>query len=232
MTDPGPLSPLSPRASRAPREYARRSQSDRLLAAEGARVALAADADIRAAMEPDGCDAAGIAEGQAIYEAVRAAGKTQTSSRTGRLDQTATQDSAAAEALYRPLAARAHVLFKERRDDLVALGLTGEHGHSIAERVDRMRDFAQTAREPERIEAFEKVRITAKAFADLDAALDDAATHATAQDRRAGTSQDASATKTQAFAALEYWMSTMHGHARISLADCPQLLEPLGIRPR
>lgn len=185
-------------------------------------------------MEPDGYDSKGIAEGQALYAAVSATGKTQTSTTSGRLNQTAAQDKAvaAAETLYRPLAARAHVLFKERPDDLTALGLTGEHGNSLPERIDRMRKFAQTAREPGRIEAFEKVRIKAEAFADLDAALDAASTSATDQDRRSGTAQDATGTKKAAFAALDKWMGTMHGHARISLADRPQLLEPLGLAPR
>ena len=228
MPDPDPL---SPRAPRGPRAYARRSQSDRLKAVESALHALATDADIQAAMTPPGYGAAGIADGQALYDAVRTAGKKQGASRSARLGLTATQDAAAdaAEALYRPLAERAHVLFKKRPDDLTALGLTGEHGNSLAERLDRMRDFARTAREPGRIEAFNTVGVDAKAFDALDDALDAAGTQATTQDLGAGVSQDTSGTKKAAFALLDDWMATMHGHARIDLASRPDLMEPLGL---
>lgn len=219
---------------RRPRDYARRSQSDRLKAVESALSALAGDADTSAAMTPRGYGTAGIAEGQALYEAVRATGKTQTTARSRRLNQTAAQTASveAAATLYRPLADTAEVLFKSRPDDLTALGLTGEHGNSLAERLDRMRDFSQTAREAGRIEAFTGVDVPVKDFEALDAAIAAASGSATAQDNRSGTAQDTSAAKKKAFTDLDGWMGTMHGHARIVLADRPQLMEPLGIVPR
>ena len=220
--------------SRPSRPYARRSQSDRLKNVESALSALASDPDTSAAMTPRGYDAAGVADGQGLYEAVRATGKTQVSARSRRLNQTAAQTTAveAAARLYRPLAATAEVLFKSRPDELAALGLTGEHGGSLAERLDRMRDFSRTAREASRVEAFTKINVPVKDFEALDAAIATASESATAQDGRAGTAQDTSAAKKKAFADRDGWMGTMHGHARVVLADRPQLLEPLGIAPR
>ncbi len=231
MPDPDPL---SDRASRAPRDYARRSQSDRLQDAQTALTALATDADIAAAMGPRGYGAAGIAEGQALHAAVRKAGTQQATARARRLDQTATQDAAvdAAEALYRPLAETATVIFKKRRDDLVALGLTGEHGGSLPERLDRMRNFTLVAREKGRVEAFAKIDGLVEQFDALDAAVEAAAVQAGQQDDDSSTAQDASEGKKGGFEGLDEWMETMHGHARIVLANRPQLLEKLGIRPR
>jgi hypothetical protein len=219
---------------RRPRSYITRSQSDRLKDVESALNALATDPDIGAAMTPAGYGATGIAEGRALYDTVRAAGKTQGTARNRRLNLTASQDGAvgAAETLYGPLAERARVIFKKRPDDLTALGLTGEHGGSLAERLDRMRDFARTAREPGRNEAFTKVGVDSKAFDALDAALAAASTQVTTQDLGAGVAQDTSGSKRAAFTLLDDWMTTMHGHARIDLATRPDLQEPLGVHPR
>ena len=215
-------------------DYASQSQSDRLQIAQTALTALADDPDIAAAMGPRGYTADGIAEGQALHDAVRETGTAQRAARNRRLNQTATQDAAveAADARYRPLADTAAVLFKNRRDDLVALGLTGEHGNSLPERLDRMRDFSRTAREAGRIEAFARIDGLVAEFDALDAAVEAAAAHAGAQDAESSTAQDTSEAKQDDFTDLDEWMETMHGHARIVLKSRPQLLEKLGVRPR
>ncbi|HEX9950804.1 MAG TPA: hypothetical protein VGB53_03480 [Rubricoccaceae bacterium] len=95
-----------------------------------------------------------------------------------------------------------------------------------------MRSFAEQAGAPDLIEGFTRIGIAKTAFTDLHAALDAATDETEDQDTESAVSQDASAGRRTAFDALDAWMKTMQGHARIALADRPQLLEALGIRPR
>lgn len=215
-------------------DYGSLARADKLILVDGALKALAENPDIRAAMEPRGYDARGRAEGQALADAVRDSTRDQGGTRTTRLRQTATQDRGveAAETLYRPLAATAHVVFEGQPEVLTALGLSGEHSNARAARLARMRAFATEAAAPAQIEAFTRVGIPKEAFADLLAAVEAATDDVEDQDADAAVSQDATAERVGDFDALDAWVKTMHGHARIVLAGRPQLLEALGIRPR
>ena len=176
-----------------------------------------------------------VAEGEALLAAARLTVEVQTGETGGRLSATRAQRNrlGGVQDLYRPLAATANVVFADDREVRTALGLTGAHGKSYGERLDRMRGFAVEMSKPERLGRMtDDAGTTAKEIADLVAELDAAEQTMTAQDRLASRTQHASAGRAAAFRTLRKWMLTMHGHARVVLKGKPQLLEMLGIPRR
>lgn len=175
-------------------------------------------------------------EGHALLQAARAFTDDQTEDTGNRLSATRSQNDrlADARALWAPLAATARVLFRDDPDVLAALRLKGRHSNAYAARIDRYRAFAVEARKPERLARFtdETDDIDATDFDALDAALDTAEAGMTAQDLTESRSEDTSEARRKAFKALEKWMLTMQGHARVVLRGRPQLLEMLGVSPR
>lgn len=217
-----------------PRSYINRRRADRLLAADGALKALDTHPVVVARMGPRGYKPPKVAEGRALYDAALATRGAQAGSKGVRLTATAAQTAAlaAAEALYRPLAASAHAVFADRRDVLAALGLTGRHSGSYGSRLDRMRLFVQEARIPERLAEFTAVGDGPEKFDKLAAKLAEAAAGVHAQDDAQAGSEVATPKAAGAMSALDRWMITMHRHARVAFADEPQYLELLGILPK
>lgn len=220
------------------RTYTRLPDADKLQTASTALVALETEAEIIAAMSPRKYAPGGpkLAEGRALLAAARALTDDQTEDVGDRLSATRAQDDLLedAHAVYAPLAATARVVFEDDPDALAALGLTGQHSNAYAARLARYRGFAVEARKPERLARLseETDDIRAASFDELEAEIEAASRAMTAQDHTEARSEDATAVRRAALNALQRWMLTMHGHARVVLRRRPPLLEMLGVPPR
>ncbi len=216
------------------RTFTSRSRADRLRLTADALRALETHPEIGPALRPAGYGPDGIAEGRALFDAATASTTGQGRTRAARLTLTAEQTTAltAAVALYRPLAARARVIFKGRPDVLAGLGLTGRRSTGLAARLEHMRHFSAEAQRPDLAADFAARNAPAARFDALDRALDALAQTAENQDIGTADAQHTTDTRKAAFRHLDTWMTTLHGHARIELADRPQLLEALGLSIR
>lgn len=217
------------------RHYANLSDADKLLKAEGALVALETEPEIVAAMtKPKYTPDQKLAVGRRLLEAARHTMGTQATRIGERVVQTAEQkdDLAEAQAQYSALAGTARAVFRKRKEVLTALGLTGEHGKSYGERIDRMRRFSREARHADRLPELEDVGLEVSELDALDAAVDEAEREIGAQDRLDARAQQLTEGREGALASLVDWMLEMHGHARVRLRGQAQLLEMLGIPRR
>lgn len=223
---------------RPARDYSSLPYADQIQKATTALAALESEPEIVAAMAARKYVAGEkkMTEGHALLQAARAYTDDQTEDEGDRLSATRAQNDrlADARAIWAPLAATARVLFRDDPDVLAALRLKGRHSNAYAARIERYRAFAVEARKPERLDRFteETDDIDATDFDELEAALVTAEAGMTAQDRTEARSEDASEARRKAFKALEKWMLTMQGHARVVLRKRPQLLEMLGVSPR
>lgn len=220
------------------RSFTQLPDADQIQKASTALAALENEPEIVAAMtlrryEKDGRK---MVEGHALLQAVRDLTDDRTEDVGDRLSATRAQNDrlAGAHAVYAPLAATARVVFRDDPDVLVALGLTGQHSNAYAARIERYRAFVVEARKPERLARIteETNDIDGADFDELEAEIEAASRGMTTQDRTESRSEDASEGRRAAFKALETWMLTMQGHARVVLRGRPQLLEMLGVSPR
>lgn len=220
------------------RHYTRLRDSDQVQKAITALAALEHEPESVAAMAPRKYVAGEkkMNDGHALLQAVRDLTDHQTEETGDRLTATRTQTDrlAGARSLWAPLAATARVLFRDDPDVLAAMRLKGRHANSYAARMDRYRAFVVEARKPARLARFtdETDDIDGQDFDELEAAIDAAERKMAGQDRSASRAQGASESRRAAFKALEKWMLTMQGHARVVLRGRPQLLEMLGVSPR
>ncbi|HEX8385098.1 MAG TPA: hypothetical protein VF576_02885 [Rubricoccaceae bacterium] len=218
------------------RNYAQLRDAQKIQKAQTAFDALENEPEVVEAMAPRKYTKdKKVAEGRALLQAVQDAVGGQTEETGDRLSATAGQRDllGAAHDLYAALAGTARAVYREEREDRVALGLTGTHDMSYAGRIQRMRDFITEARKPERLARFEdESELGAAALDELEGALDTAEKGMSSQDRTASRSQHATGSREAAFAALTKWMLKMQGHARVVLRGKPQLLEMLGIPRR
>ena len=217
------------------RYFSNLSAPDKLAVAQTALTALADEPEIAEAMAPRGYTKGGhLLVGRALLVAARASVGAQTGEVGSRLGATQDQDAAlsAADALYGFLAESARVAYAADRASLVALGLTGEHGQSYAERTARMRAFVVEAQKDEREAVLAPAEVTDEALDALAISLDAAEEGLTAQNRQEGRSERSAEVREAAFGALVAWMVTMHGHARIKLRGQRALQQMLGIPRR
>ena len=217
------------------RHFGSLSDADKLLTAEGALVALETEPEIieamtRAKYTPDGK----LADGRARLVAARAAMGVQSGRVGERLEQTAEQADALerVQELYSLLAGMARAVFRKRPEVLTALGLTGEHGNSYGERIERMRLFSREARHEDRLPELVAEGLNVRELDELDEAVDATEREIVAQDRLEAHAEHSTEGRERAFAALVDWMLDMHWHARVRLRGKPQLLEMLGIPRR
>jgi hypothetical protein len=218
------------------RNYAQLPDAEKIQKAQTALEALENEPEVAEAMEPRKyTEAQKVGEGRALLEAALGSVGGQTEEAGDRLSATADQRDllADAHALYAPLAGTARAVFRDERDVLTALGLTGKHDKSYAGRIGRMRGFITEARKADRLARFaDESEVDAGELDELEAALASAEKGMTTQDRKASRSQHATGSREAAFAALTKWMLKMQGHARVVLRGKPQLLEMLGIPRR
>ena len=216
------------------RSYLNRSRADRLRLAADALRALETHPEIGPALAPAGYDRPAIAEGRALLDAATAATRGQGRTRAVRITLTAGQAAArtAADALYKPLAARARVVFRDRPDVLASLGLDRRTPTALGARLQHQRHFSAEARRDDIAAALAARNAPAARFDALDSALDTLAAQAEQQDIGTADAQHGTHRGKAAFAALDKWVTTLHGHARIELEDRPQLLEALGLTVR
>lgn len=218
-----------------PRYFSNLSDADTLVAAQTALAGLADEPEIAEAMSARGYTTGGrLPVGHALPAAAQTAVGAQTEHAGDRLAQTDEQADALATAqgLYAYLAESARVAYAGDRASLVALGLTGEHGKSYAERLARMRAFVVEARKDERDAALAEVEVTDDALDALAVAVEAAALDLSVQDTSQARSENATAVKAAAFAGLAEWMVAMHTSARIKLKGKRQLQQMLGIPRR
>lgn len=210
--------------------------SDKLVRAAGALDALVSDPTIAAAMGPRHyTEAEKVGEGRALLDALRAEMADQDAAAGDRLSATAAQRDALRDAqdLYKPLAETARVVFADDPEVLTALGLRGTFKQSYAARLERMRLFAGEARKTSRMDRLAAdTEITPADLDALEAAADAAEARMTGQDAHAALSGQASDERGAAEKALDRWMLTMQGHARVVLRGTPALLERLGVPRR
>jgi hypothetical protein len=213
------------------RNYAQLPDAEKIQKAQTALDALENEPEVDEAMEPRKyTKGEKVAEGRALLQAALDAVGGQTEEAGDRLSATADQRDLLAHALYAPLAGTARAVFRDEREVLTALGLTGKHSKTYAGRIERMRGFIAEARKADRLARFaDESEVGAGELDDLEAALTAAERGMTAQDRTASRSQHATGSRAAAFAALTKWMLKMQGHARVVLRGKPQLLETLGI---
>ena len=217
------------------RHFANLSDADKLLTAEGALVALESEPEIMEAMtKPKYTPDQKLAVGRGLLQSAHEAMGAQSGRVGERLEQTAEQRDAlaAAQGIFSLLAGTARAVFRKRPEVLTALGLTGEHGNSYGERIERMRLFAREARHADRLPELVDVGLDVREIDELEEAVDTAEREIGAQDRLDARAQHSTEGREGAFAALVDWMLEMHGHARVRLRGKPQLLEMLGIPRR
>lgn len=210
--------------------------SDKVVKAKGALDALVTNADIVAAMAPRHyTEGEKVKEGRALLQAVRDEMEDQDEEIGDKLSATAGQNDGLADvqAGYKPFAETARVVFEDEEDVLTALGLRGEHKKSYAARLERMRQFVAEARKPARLARIEsETEYTAKDLDALEAAIDAGEAGLTTQDEHEALAEQSTDERTVAVKALDKWMLTMQGHARVRLRGKRQLLEMLGVPRR
>ena len=213
------------------RHFSNLSDADKMLRAKTAMDALEGEPEIAEPMALRGYTAEGLLTvGRALLQAARDSVDDQTERVGDRLEATADQGDAlaASHGLYGYLAESARTVYRKDEAALTALGLTGEHGNSYAERIARMRGFVVEARKAERGSELKAGEVTAEALDALEVSVDAAEGRLSMQDRHTGRSERATAVRQAAFAGLTEWMLTMHGHARVKLRGREELLDVLG----
>ncbi|MBX3052195.1 MAG: hypothetical protein KF753_12005 [Caldilineaceae bacterium] len=209
-----------------------RSIANRLESVRLAVTNALAESELLAALAPFGYDEARLQEGKGLYENALAVWQSQQQKQSRRRAATAAyyQADGVATRAYMRTVKLCRTLYRDDPVTYQALGLVGTRRKTFAAKVAQMRHFYTTALGSPQILStlasygFPESQLQAD-FA-LVAALQTARSQREVEN---GAVQDATQSRSQAFAVLEGWMREFITVSRLALEETPQRLEMLGL---
>jgi len=202
---------------------------------ERTRIALtnaASHAEIKAALEKFGVDAAKFAEGWQVFDVAK------TSWELNKKEESEKQLAcnsyhatySALEMKFRKHRDIAQIFCKKDPDTLIQLGVKGRFPTKYNEFFDKCKLFYTVVNTNADLQAkLAVIKLTPEVTVNSLAELDNLLVHRANYDKEMGESQIATVSKNAALHDLREWMDDFDTLARVALYDTPQHLEVLGI---
>jgi hypothetical protein len=194
----------------------------------------AADPTVAPLLTAQGCDAAFMAQGRALWTAAREAFSRREAlyGEQQELTRQVNEAQRAARAEFKTLAQLARVVFRDQPGLLVQMGVRGGTPRALPDLLLAGGTLFANVTEPTIAAALAAHGYTAERIAAIQAAFQTLQQANEAQEAAKGDTQQATLELQAAMRALDDWLSRFRALARVALREHPQYLEKLGVRVR